>query len=191
MGNKYSLEWFKKRAAESLKPVGSGMWDYSDSLLLYLPDAEKEYEDIQKDGDPYYSLVTEPETKYISEIADKVTSELPNNFYYIDLGPGTENKEKFFFDSLEKQKKNFTYFPVDINRHFLESAKKFADQRKIKTIPIQSSFEECVQFLPAEDNYRFVSIGLTFVNYHIQDVLIFLDKTIGTRGSAFINTHIR
>ncbi len=191
MENKYTNEWFEKRAVESIRPIGQGVWDFSDSLLLYSPQSAEEYENIQKEGDPYHELVTAPETKYLSEIADKLASELPNNFYYIDLGPGTEHKEKYFFDALKKQGKNFVYYPVDINSHFLELAKEFSENNGIKTVPIMSPFEECRQFLPDDGVYRFVSIGATFANYHIQEMFSLLSGIIGVNGSAFINAHIR
>ncbi len=189
--NQYSINWFKKRALESIKPLGVGSWDFSDSLLLYMSESVKVYEEMQKDETPYHELVTKPETEYILRVAGRVASELPNNFYYIDLGPGTENKERFFFESLKMQGKNFIYFPVDISSHFLDVAKNFAVGSDIKTNPILASFEECEKYLPVDDTYRFASLGLTFVNYHIQDILSLLNRIIGLKGSAFINAHIR
>lgn len=192
MEKQYTIDWFKKRAIEFIKPIGPGVWDFSDSSLLYVnPAAVEAYEEIQKEGDLYHDLITIPETKYISRIADRLASELPQEFNYIDLGPGTERKEGFFFDALKKLGKNFAYFPVDISPHILNTAKEFAENQGIKVIPIHASFEECVDQLPANGIYRFVSLGLTFVNYHIQDGLELLSKIIDSRGSAFINSHIQ
>lgn len=192
MENKYTNEWFKKQALESIKSISPNIWDFSDSSLLYVnPKAVDAYEEIQKEGDPYRDLVTIPETEYISKISSSLTLELPNNFYYIDLGPGTEHKEKFLFNALKNQNKKFTYFPVDISPYILKTSKNFASELEIETKPILASFEECADYLPNDGIYRFVSIGLTFVNYNIQDIFKLFENIVDQSGSIFINSHIR
>ncbi len=187
----YPLEWFKTRAINSIKPMHSGSWDFSDSLLLYAPKAIAIYEEIQKDGMPYYDLITKPETEFISKTADEIARELPATSYYIDLGPGTEHKERFFFQSLQAHSKSFIYFPVDISRHILDGAEAFAHTFNITTNPILAPFEECGRYLPNDGTYRFVSLGLTFINYHMKDILNLLRNIIGVRGSCFITAHVR
>ena len=40
----YDIEWFKNRALKSLVAIAPNVWDYSDSLLLYLPSGVEQYE---------------------------------------------------------------------------------------------------------------------------------------------------
>ena len=191
MKESYDLEWFEKRAHESLKQIESGVWDFSDSALLYTPEAVEGYEEIQQVDNNYHSTVTAPETKLLKGIADDVVKELPDNFYYVDLGPGTEHKEKVFFDAAKEQGKEFIYYPIDVSKHILDSASTFAYGLDIEPRPIQASFEECAKYLPKDKTHRFVSLGLTFVNYHVKDVLELLGNIIGSNGSAFITIHAR
>ena len=44
----YDQKWFEARAVSSIKRLGEGAWDFSDSLLLYLPQAVQEYESMQE-----------------------------------------------------------------------------------------------------------------------------------------------
>ncbi|OGN16510.1 MAG: hypothetical protein A3C88_02905 [Candidatus Yanofskybacteria bacterium RIFCSPHIGHO2_02_FULL_50_12] len=186
---KYDSEWFKERAINCIKQIAPNTWDYSDSLLLYVPSATEAYEEIQQEETPYHTLVTKPETEFISKIAKEISKELPSEFNFIDLGPGTEHKERFFFDLLKKQGKQFTYFPVDISERFLEVAEDFSQKLGIPCKPILAPFEEVGRILPS--GYRFISLGLTFINYRVEDILSLLKTMIGNDGCAFIDSHIR
>ncbi len=137
----YKAEWFNRRAFESIKRLDEGVWDFSDSLLLYLPQSAKEYESIQETDTSYFHLVTQPEKQYLKNISSSIVKELPNEFAYIDLGPGTEHKEQYIFDEAKIQGKKFTYIPVDINEHFLDIAREYAEGQKIQVKSVLSSFE--------------------------------------------------
>ena len=137
---KYDNEWFKKRAFRSLSIITPHVWDYSDSLLLYLSSGVEQYESLQKTDTPYFKLVTKPESEYLQSIAKSVVDLLPNKFEYIDLGPGTEHKEQFFFDELKRQGKDFTYIPVDISEYYLKLAERHAINQGIKVKPANASF---------------------------------------------------
>jgi hypothetical protein len=188
---KYNHEWFKKRAFESLLTVGPHAWDYSDSLLLYLDSGVEQYESLQKTDTSYFKLVTKPEREYLQSIAKSVVDLLPTNFEYIDLGPGTEHKEQFFFDELKRQDKKFTYIPVDISEHYLKLAEKHAIDQGIPVRPVQASFEETSDVLGEATVPRFVNIGLTFSNYEPQMILDLLKNIAGTNGFIFINSQMR
>lgn len=188
---KYNQQWFRDRAFKSLRKISDGIWDYSDSLLIYISSGADVYEQLQEVDTPYFKLVTEPEHEYLQSIAKSVADMLPNNFEYIDLGPGTEHKEQFLFDELKKQGKIFTYIPVDISDHFLDVAESHAKNQGIVVRRMKASFEELPELLGPPTVPRFVSIGLTFSNYLPQDILNLLKNIGGESGYAFINAQIR
>lgn len=191
MKEKYNLTWFKHRAFRYLKKISNNLWDYSDSLLLYISSGVTVYESIQDIDTPYFKLVTKPEHEYLESITKEIVSFLPNNFEYIDLGPGTEHKEKFFFDELKKQGKTFTYIPVDISDYYLDIAEKHASNQDITVKKLKSSFEELPEILCEVNTPRFVSLGLTFSNFEPQEILKLLVSIAGKNGYIFINTQIQ
>ena len=191
-GNKYSKEWFKKRAVNSIRRISDGMWDFSDSLLLYMGSGSDTYEQLQEEESAYFNLVTKPERDYLEMIAGGVASLLPDEFEYIDLGPGTEHKEQFFFDAFNEQDKIFTYIPVDISDQFLDAVAHRTLSKGIPVIRTKASFEELPDVLGESKGLpRFVSLGLTFSNYEPKEILTLLVKIAGEGGYVFINAQIR
>ncbi len=188
---KYNHEWFKNRAFNSLRKISENSWDYSDSLLLYISSGVTAYESVQNTNTPYFKLVTKPEHEFLQLIVKSVVDILPDNFEYIDLGPGTEHKEQFLFDELKKQGKIFTYTPVDISDYFLSLAEKYATNQGIKTNRIKSSFEELPELIGKPNFPRFVSLGLTFSNFDPQEIFKLLINVAGKNGFVFINTQIK
>jgi hypothetical protein len=189
----YTTDWFRARALSSLKKISDHEWDYSDSLLLYAPGAEGDYESIQNGEDPYAALITKPERTYLEGIATMIVETLPAEFEYVDLGPGTAHKEQFIFDAAKQANKKFIYRPVDISQHYLAQAVNYAVAQNIEVLPVRSSFEELSEKLPAPapSSSRFVSLGLTFTNYATQEILLLL-KTIADRGGyIFIDAQMR
>jgi len=191
INTEYNRDWFRKRAFESLVSIAPHTWDYSDSLLLYISSGVEKYESLQESDSPYFNLVTKPEREYLQSIAKEVVDLLPQKFEYIDLGPGTEHKEQFFFDELKKQGKEFTYIPVDISGYYLELAQKHATEQGVSVRPIQASFEKVSEILGVSDIPRFVNIGLTFSNYKPQTILDLMKKIAGNDGYVFINSQMR
>lgn len=190
-GEKYNHAWFVERAMGSVNKIGDNTWDYSDSLLLYMPSGVVEYEAVQNTDTPYYRLVTAPEHEYLQQVASDIVSELPDVFDYIDLGPGTEHKEQFFFDACKAQGKTFTYFPVDISEHFLNLAQTYAEAQNIETKTLKGSFEELPDVLGVSQKPRFVSLGLTFSNYNPVHITNLLKQIAGKNGFIFINAQMR
>jgi len=187
----YDQKWFKNRAFQSLKKVSDGVWDYSDSLLLYTSSGSEVYESLQDVDTPYFRLVTKPEHEYLKSIAKDIADLLPQQFEYIDLGPGTEHKEQFLFDELKKQGKTFTYIPVDISDYFLELAESHASKQGIEVKKMKASFEELSEVLGMPTTPRFVSLGLTFSNYAPEDIIASLKNIAGDNGQVFINAQMR
>jgi len=189
--DKYNLEWFKQRAIASLKKIDDQSWDYSDSLLLYSEGTEEEYVTIQKEENDYYKLITKPEQDFFNTVASHIAKRLPEVFDYIDLGPGTEHKEQSIFDELKKQNKRLTYIPVDINQRYLDLAQDHAAKQDIATKPIRASFEELAILLGSVKRPRFVSLGLTYTNYHSAEILTMLKNFAGEGGFIFVDQQMR
>ncbi|OHA79762.1 MAG: hypothetical protein A2675_04095 [Candidatus Yonathbacteria bacterium RIFCSPHIGHO2_01_FULL_51_10] len=187
----YPLKWFKERALNSFVQIDENAWDYSDSLLLYIPGTEKEYESMQETDTTYHKIVTQPERAYLEEIAMELVAELPKYFNYVDLGPGTEHKEQFIFDAAKTQEKSFIYTPVDISERFLKLSSEHATQQGIEVRPEQVPFEKLTSALPPIDTPRFVSLGLTYSNYNPAYILGLLKNISGKGGSFFITVQIR
>lgn len=187
----YDESWFKERAKNCIQKIEEGVWDYSDSLLLYTASGSEEYENMQQADTPYNKLVTKPERDYLQKIAKDIAETLPDYFEYIDLGPGTEHKEQFLFDELKKQGKTFVYVPVDIDNHFLSKAKEHAESQGIEVKPMKCSFEELPEKLGETDIPRFASLGLTFSNYNPEEALSMLESIVGKNGYYFFDCHMR
>ncbi len=186
----YTKEWLRERAFNSLEKIEEGVWDFSDSLLLYNPEGAEEYASLQEADTPYSQMVTNPEKEYLKEIASNIVDELPNQFEYIDLGPGTEHKEQFFFDAAKEQKKEFLYTPVDINEDFLKLSSAYVSSQGIGTNPVRASFEELPERLGESEMSRFVSLGFTFPNYAPEKILRLLQSIAAKNGQAFISVQI-
>lgn len=190
-----SPEWFERRARDSLRPLGDGRFDFSDSALLYSPTGATGYESAQKaDSSPYRKLITEPEIQQLRAIAPSIVSRLPSRFEFVDLGPGTARKENFFFEAAHEQNKRICYRPVDISQTFLDSATRNARARGIFTQPAHASFEDFAQESGGLEKSRFVSIGATFSNSQPEDILPLLEKMtqrVAHTGHFFINTQSR
>ncbi|NTU99207.1 L-histidine N(alpha)-methyltransferase [Candidatus Falkowbacteria bacterium] len=188
---KYDQAWFKKRAFESLQRIDANSWDYSDSLLLYSEQGQEAYESAQVGGE-YYDLVTLPEHEHLKAIAKQVVASLPDNFVYIDLGPGTEGKEAYFFNELKGQGKSFVYTPVDISDYFLGIAVDHAKEKGVAVKPIKKSFEELPDSIKAAESPRFVSLlGLTFSNYKSPKIISLLAEIAGKGGYILIDVQVR
>lgn len=189
-GELYGPEWFKERAAGALRRLGPDEWDFSDSLLLYTPSGEDEYVQVQSGASPYHEIVTAPEHAYLAQVAWDIVATLPDEFEYIDLGPGTEHKEQFFFDAARMQGKKFTYTPIDISEYFLEQSRQYAAKQGIGGVPVRASFEELLG--PGRASVpRVVSLGLTYSNYDPKKALALLQQIAGRNGYALINSQIR
>ncbi|MDB4992543.1 MAG: hypothetical protein JWL75_788 [Parcubacteria group bacterium] len=187
----YSPEWFTHRALSGLRKIGDDSWDYSDSLLLYVPGSDDEYEAVQEIDTPYHTLITAPERKSLQDIAPEIVNELSNTFEYVDMGPGTEHKEQFIFDAAKEQGKQILYRPTDISDKYLQLSTAYASNQGLKVEPIKSSFEELPEKLNEVTNQRFVSLGLTYGNYNPPEILELLKEVAGKEGVAFINAQIR
>ena len=188
----YDHAWYRDRAFKSLRQIGKGVWDFSDSLLLfYSEESEDDYEIIQQGDNPYFQLVTKPEREFLEAIAEAIARELPEDFDYVDLGPGTEHKEQYIFDALKARNKHFVYKPVDISKKFLNLAAAHARSQGLTVEPVHATFEELSRKLSPSHRPRFVSLGLTYGNYHPSEALAMLKDISGHNGMAFVDSQLR
>ena len=187
----YDDAWFRLRALASLKRINASSWDYSDSLLLYAPGGDDEYEASQQSDTAYAWLITQPEQRYLQDVAGKMAAALPDYFEYVDLGPGTAHKEYYLFDALQAAGKEFVYRPVDISPAYLEAAASSAAGRGIAVQPILSPFEDLATKLETGERPRFVSLGLTYSNYPPETILSMLAAIAGPGGYAFVEVQLR
>jgi len=188
---RYPLSWFKERALNSIHRIDEKSWDYSDSLLLYIPGSDKEYEGLQQKDAPYYEILTRPERAYLEHIASQVVAELPSHFNYVDLGPGTEHKEQFIFDAAKRAGKTLVYTPVDISEHFLRLSSEYAKAQGLEIQPQQVPFESLADALGPVDLPRFVSLGFTYPNYDPAYILPLLKDVAGEGGAVFVEVQVR
>lgn len=185
-------EWFAARAKSKLVKVGDGMWDFSDSALFWTDEVVKEYENAQtSEGDAYKKHVTNAETVYLKKIVPDLVSYLPSNINYVDMGPGTENKQDYIIEEIRRVGKHVSYTPVDISKQMVVAASNHVSKEGIATFPVQSSFEDMEQFIDDKTTPRFLSLGLTFLNFKIEDIIAILKKSLNKNGVAFINTQPR
>jgi len=99
--------WFQKEAWKALHRDHDGSWDYSDSSLLYSPESLNAYRQMQEDGTEYANNVTAVEHDVLKRVARDLVADLPDRFAYMDLGPGTEHKEQYFFEAMQIAHKQF------------------------------------------------------------------------------------
>lgn len=185
-------EWFIERALNTLTFNKEGnFWDFSDSSLVYTPGSEEEYKEVQEEDTEYNKLVTTQEHALLRQIAGDVIQKLPQKFLYIDLGPGTEHKEQYFFDAIKTQGKEVIYVPVDINLKILKEASAHAEQQGLSVLPNQSLFEDLDTTTRTLSGFKFISLGLTFTNYKPDEILSIFKKTINGDGAAFITVQLR
>lgn len=185
-------EWFKNRAKESLIKIDETSWDFSDSALFWTDEVVQKYEDAQtKEGNEYKKHVTDAETLYLQKITPNIVDSLPAEINYIDLGPGTENKQDYFIHKMKEDGKSLTYTPVDISKRMVDAAAHHVAEKGVDVFPVNSSFEDMEQFIDDKDTPRFISLGLTFLNFKIEEILGILKKSMNKNGKTFINTQPR
>lgn len=188
---KYNSLWFKERAIQNITKLADNVWDFSDSLLFYLPGSDQIYESVQEEGGAYFDLVTKPERDFLEYAAPQIIEQLVDGFTYIDLGPGTEHKEQYIFDAAKQAGKTFKYIPVDISERYLRMATTYAQRQSIETQALRTSFEELPHTLDGTNGRRFVSLGLTYSNYYPQFILSLLKQIARGDGKIFVNTQIK
>lgn len=185
-------QWFHDEAWKILHRGNDGIWDFSDSSLTYSPASMQSYGDVQQEETEYEKNVTRVEHELLRESAPQLVAHLPKNFSYVDLGPGTEHKEQYFFDELQKSGRKFEYFPIDISAPVLEESSRFASEKKITTHPIIGRFEDLEKTIDQSVPIpRFVSLGATFANYEPEELISLMLRIAGDKGSVMVTAQLR
>lgn len=187
-----SVEWFQRQAWKSLQQSPDGSWDFSDSSPLYSPASLIAYRETQHEETEYGRHVTAVEHEVLQHVAPEIVLSLPSHFAYIDLGPGTEHKERYFFDAVQKAGKTIEYYAVDISKTVLIESERFASERNIACHSIHDRFEDIVQTVETQiAKPRFVSLGATFANYEPNIAIPMTLQFAGEDGSVMITAQLR
>jgi len=182
-------EWFEERAKEAfVYNEKEGFWDFADSLLAYGPKSAELYEALQKEDSSYKENVTSEEHEFLQYIAPSIVEDMGDIENFIDLGPGTEHKEDYLLKEFEKLDKKPTYIPVDVNEEMLSKATDHVREMGFEVKPILGTFEDLHEKIKDVEGLRFVSLGLTYINYKPEEINNILGSLMGENGFAFINT---
>lgn len=183
-----SVEWFRNRASKVLNWNEDGQyWDFSDSLATWSPETAELYGSVQKETE-YKETVTSDEYRHFAEIYPQLLELLPPIDLYVDLGPGTEEKEREFAHAMRVKNPEMIYVPVDVNKPMLDMAE--TRNTDLDPRPVQAPFEDVDKQLPS-DKVVFASLGLTYINYQPEEIHTILKGIIGENGIALVNIQKR
>lgn len=177
---------FIQTAHESVYRTGPKDIDYSRSLLLYSPQAEKLYEKLQTNDSGYGKEITENEIDFLKSIAPDLMSRFPFGINYIDLGPGTEyRKQQIFLDTLARYRSNLIeYCAVDVNREMAGRARDYIKRKSpmTKSYFYEADFESMDKNCFPEGNkkvknfYNF--LGLMSGNFKFSQILKIINSCL-------------
>lgn len=188
-----NLQDFINTAHNSVYRTGLNTIDYSNSLLLYAPGSEKVYENVQTTSE-YRDEVTKAEIDFLKQFARPLMSQFPFGINYIDLGPGTEyEKQKVLFNALKSLDADvYEYCSVDVNRDMAAAARDFAKEQFPKALcsNFVDTFENMKKLDWEPRNFEvknFFYLGLTFMNFHFEDIIKIIDECLEYSGAFFIS----
>lgn len=184
--------WFRQEAWKSLQRAPDGSWDFSDSSLMYSPASTQAYREAQEEDTAYAREVTAVEHGVFRDVAKDIAVALPQQFSYIDLGPGTEHKERYLFDAVHAEGKHFEYYPIDISSDVLAESRRFAAEQNVVIHPMNGRFEDVAREIEQSvPEPRFVSLGATFANYEPSVIIPMTLQLAGKDGSVMITAQLR
>ena len=189
--NKFSKQWFKKEAIKSIKQLKKGVWDFSSSVMTYSPESAKIYAELGRTA--YGETVHSEESLLIKSVTSQIIKSLPDSFSYIDLGPGSGEKSVLLLETCKSEGKQIDYIPVDVSKFLLDKAVETVRKMGFISRPKLATFEELPndkEFLNSLRPERFVSLGLTYINYEPSEIHKLLKKLIGPRGQSFITVQL-
>lgn len=202
-----SQAWFESEAKRSYAKIHEGYWDFSDSALIYNEKGMAEYIASQKQSTEYSQEVTQVEHRAIKNMAPEICQTFANKFLglkeenkshnllpfqFIDLGPGTEHKEKYLFDEFEKMQAKFKYIAVDVSDAALKSAEEYAKSLNIPAKTIHNRFDNVEAMKQELDSTaKFFSLGTTFLNFEPSEIINKMLNLCGEKGAVFITSIIR
>lgn len=166
-----------------LKPVlinNKKLFYLNDSMTWYqTPQQALAY--IASHKDPVYaSKMLDSEFDLIKRNVSKIISCLPEDFTYLDLGPGVGEKSKLLLEEALYQKKNPFYSAIDISRTMLDVAVSTLSSLNLDSKTFVGDFSKkddldlVLRHLPS--NPKFIYLGSTLSNYPTESMLSFLSN---------------
>lgn len=188
-----NLQDFIHTAHESVYRTGPSTIDYSNSLLLYSPGSEKIYKTVQTNNSGYRDEVTQSEIDFLEHLSRPMMSQFPYGVNFVDLGPGTEySKQEVLFNTLKAFNIDVhKYISVDVNHDMAGKARDFAEEQFPQALcsRLVDSFENLknYDFNTEEKVQNFFYLGLTFINFHFEDITLIIDDCLRYPGGFFIS----
>ncbi|CAJ0870185.1 7806_t:CDS:2 [Entrophospora sp. SA101] len=94
----------------------------------------------------YY--LTNAEIEILKNEADRIVDHIKDNSVVIELGSGSLRKTKLILDSLEKKKKNITYYALDLMEYELKkSLSSLGNYENIKLMGLWGTYEDGIKFI--------------------------------------------
>jgi len=189
--DKFSEQWFLKEAIKNVKQLKKDVWDFSSSAMIYNPGGAEIYAELGRTA--YSKTIHDEEFLLIKSIASQIIKGLPDSFSYIDLGPGSGEKSVLLLEACKYECKRIDYIPVDVSKFLPDKAVKTVRKAGFISKPKLATFEELPndkEFLNSLRPERFVSFGLTYINYEPSEIHKLLKKLMGPRGQSFITVQL-
>ena len=190
--NKFSEQWFKEGAIKNIEQLQKNVWDFSSSVMSYNPEGVKACAKLGKTA--YGGTVHDEESLFIKSIASQIIKDLPHSFSYVDLGPGSGEKSILLLEACKNEGKQINYIPVDVSKFLLDKAVEATRKTGFISKPKLATFEELLndkKFLNSLGPEKFISLGLTYINYEPTEIHQLLKKLMGSRGQSFITVQLR
>lgn len=146
------------------------------SKYFYDDKGSQLFSEIMKTSE-YYP--TDSELEILAQKSPDIVSKLPNEkFNLIELGAGDGEKTKILIEELRKQKKDFTYIPLDISRFAVkEITEKFSEQFEgIDQHGLVGEYLPCLDYIKKNIQGRNVILflGSTIGNFNKTEAIVFL-----------------
>jgi hypothetical protein len=142
----------------------------------------------------YVSAFHDPLLGLIRAKADTLILPVSDHVAFLDLGPGRPDKSVPLLNALARAAAECEYIPVDINRTFLDIAAAVVGSSGFRVQPWQTLFEDLHLRLISNtslDHYqRMIMMGLTFMNYHPDEITALLATLVRPGDSAIVATEL-
>uniref|UniRef100_A0A1D1YRC5 Meiotically up-regulated gene 158 protein n=1 Tax=Anthurium amnicola TaxID=1678845 RepID=A0A1D1YRC5_9ARAE len=148
------------------------------------------YDDL---GLQYFEQITYLEEYYLTEAeidilkrkADQIIEYVPDGSSLIELGSGSLRKTQLILKSLEKRKKNVTYYALDLMEDELKkSLSSLGEFHYVKLVGLWGTYEEGIDFaagLPEDAHKTMMWMGSSIGNLDREEAANFI-KTIQTKA---------
>lgn len=183
-----------QQTVEGLRPdpERQGYFLLTEPHLLYMSnDQAKSYLEAMEDPE-YAASFHCPTVKLIESNLPGIFRNVGGSVSLIDLGPGYPDKSIPMARYLKEHGVRFTYIPVDISKSFLDIAAGAMAPFAVQVHPIHAKFETCSKLIPssARQHTTYCMIGLTFMNFIPDQILLLLKKISHDQGRVIIASEL-